>query len=89
MKKEIEFQKKIDVVSTVEFLGIEDGDYMFSIKRHYVDGMFDDEEEEAQAIFNIDGGVEVEYYSAGYEEEVALIEEMMHEIKDVASSEEK
>ena len=87
MKKE--FQKKIDVVSTIEFTGIEDDSHMFRITRHDLESMYDDEEEEVAAIFNNDGGVEVEAYNTAYEEEISLIEEMMHEIKDVASSEEK
>ena len=82
MKKEIEYEKCYDVVSTIEYTGIEDGSHMFSIKRHCVDMIFDDEEDEIQAIFNNDGGVEVEAYHTCTEEEVALVEEMMHEINE-------
>jgi len=82
MKKEIEFQKKIDVVSTIEYTGMEDGEYMFRIIRHDLESMYDDEEDEVAAIFNKDGGVELEAYNSAYEEEVALIEEMMHELKE-------
>ncbi len=45
MKKEIEYQKCFDVVSTIEYTGIEDGSHMFYIKRHHVDLMWDEEED--------------------------------------------
>ena len=85
MKKEIEYEKIYDVVSTIEFTGIEDDSHMFSITRHCVDMMFDDEEDEVAAIFNNDGGVELEAYHTCTEEEVALIEEMMHELQEKGS----
>jgi len=80
MKKEIEFQKKIDIVSTIEYTGMEDGEHMFHITRHDLESMYDDEEDEVASIFNNDGGVEVEAYNSAYEEEISLIEEMMEEI---------
>ena len=82
MKREIEYEKCYDVVSTIEYTGIEDGSHMFTIERHYIDGLFDNEEDEVAAILNNDGGVELEAYHTCTEEEVALIEEMMHELKD-------
>jgi len=85
MKKEIEFQKCFDVVSTIEFTGIEDDSHMFLVKRHFVEGIWDDEEDEVAAIFNIDGGVELEAYNSCTEEEQALIEEMMHELQEKGS----
>ena len=87
MKREIKYEKCYDVVSTIEYTGIEDGSHMFSIKRHCVDMIFDDEEDEIQAIFNNDGGVELEAYHTCTEGEVALVEEMMHELKEVGSIE--
>ena len=88
MKKEIEYEKCYDVVSTIEYTGIEDGSHMFSITRHCVDLVFDDEEDEVAASFNVDGGVEMEAYHTCTDEEVALIEEMMHEINKVGPEEE-
>jgi len=82
MKREIEFQKCYDVVSSVEYTGIEDGSYMFTIERQFVDGIFDDEEDEVAAIFNNEGGVELEAYHSCTVEEEALIEEMMYELKE-------
>lgn len=83
MKREIEYQKSFDVVSEVTYTGIEDGSHMFSIKRHHVDLMWDDEEDEIAAMFNMDGGVEVEAYHTCSDEEVALVEEMMHELQEL------
>lgn len=82
MKKEIEYQKCFDVVSTIEYTGMEDGSHMFYIKRHHVDLMWDEEEDEVAAMFNNDGGVEVEAYHTCTDEEVALVEEMMHELQE-------
>ena len=82
MKREIEYEKCYDVVSTIEYTGIEDDSHMFSITRHFVDGLFDNEEDEVAAILNNDGGVELEAYHTCTLEEQALIEEMMHELKE-------
>ena len=83
MQREIEYQKSYDVVSEVTYTGMEDGSHMFFIKRHHVDLMWDDEEDEVAAIFNDDGGVELEAYHTCSDEEVALVEEMMHELKEL------
>lgn len=84
MKKEIEYQKCFDMVSEITFTGMEDGSHMFHIKRKCAE-LFDDEEDEVAAIFNIDGGVETEAYNYASDEEVALIEEMMHELQEKGS----
>jgi len=85
MKKEIEFQKCYDVVSQITFTSIEEGSHMFTIERHYIDGIFEDEEDEVAAIFNNDGGVELEAYHSCTIEEEALIEEMMKELQEKGS----
>ena len=83
MQREIEYQKCFDVVTEVTYTGMEDGSHMFHIKRHHIDLMWDDEEDEVAAIFNIDGGVELEEYYSCSPEELALVEQMMHELKEL------
>jgi hypothetical protein len=82
MQKEIEYEVHYDVVAMIEYTGEENpGEYYFSIKRHWVDLLWDDEEDEAFAIVNEKGEIEVEAYE-GYirEEEVSAIGKMMEEI---------
>ena len=81
MKKEIEYQKCYDMVSEITYTGIEDGSSMFHIKRKCAE-LFDDEEDEVAAIFNTEGEVELEEYCSCSPEELALVEEMMHELKE-------
>ena len=82
MQKEIEYEVSYDVVATIEYTGEENpGEYYFSIKRHWADLVFDDEEDDAFATVNEKGEVEVEAYE-GYlrDEEVSAIGKMMEEI---------
>lgn len=81
MQREIEFQKCFDMISEVTYTGMEDGSHMFHIKRKCAE-LFDDEEDEVAAMFNIDGGVETEAYHSCSPEEIALVEEMMHELQE-------
>lgn len=82
MKREIEYLKSFDIVSEITFTGLEDGAHMFHVKRTCAE-LFEDEEDEIRAIFNIDGGVELEEYYDCSPEEQALVEEMMHELKEL------
>lgn len=70
------------MVSEITYTGMEDGSFMFHIKRKCAE-LFDDEEDEVAAIFNKDGGVETEAYNYASDEEIALVEEMMHELKEL------
>jgi len=82
MNKEIEYEVSYDVVATIEYTGEENpGEYYFRIMRHWVDLMWDDEEDEAYATVNEKGEIEIEAYE-GYirEEEVSAIGKMMEEI---------
>ena len=82
MQKEIEYEVHYDVVAMIEYTGEENpGEYYFSIKRHWADLVFDDEEDDAFATVNEKGEVEVEAYE-GYlrDEEVSAIGKMMEEI---------
>ena len=82
MQKEIEYEVHYDVVATIEYTGEENpGEYYFSIKRHWADLVFDDEEDDAFATVNEKGEVEIEAYE-GYlrDEEVSAIGKMMEEI---------
>lgn len=83
MEKEIEYEVHYDVVATITYTGEENpGEYYFQIKRHWVDLTFDDEEDEAFAIINEKGEIEVEGYDSCSlrDEEVAAIGKMMGEI---------
>ena len=82
MEKEIEYEVHYDVVATIKYTGEENpGMYYFNIKRHWADLMWDDEEDEAFAIVNEKGEIEIEAYE-GYirDEEVSAIGNMMEEI---------
>jgi hypothetical protein len=79
MKKEVEFQKCFDVVSSVRYIGIEDDLYMFNINRHFADLVWDDEDDEVAASF-VDGEVFLEAYHNCSEEEEKAIEAMVLEI---------
>lgn len=81
MKKVIEYEVSYDITSEVTYLGEENpGEYYFRIHRHWTELTFDDEEDEAKAIVNHEGAIEVEGYSSIREEEVRAIEELMKEI---------
>jgi hypothetical protein len=80
---EIEYEVRYDIVSTIKYKGEENpGEYYFSISRHYTELTFDDECDEAKAIINSAGEVEVEAYDGGYlrDEEVTAISNMLQEI---------
>ena len=82
MQKEIEYEVSYEVVATIEYTGEENpGEYYFRIMRHWVDLVFDDDEDEAFATVNEKGEIEVEAYE-GYlrDEEVEAIGKMMEEI---------
>jgi hypothetical protein len=83
MKKEIEYEIHYDVVATIEYTGeLNSNEHYFKIDRHWVDLMFDDEEDEILAVVFPDGKIEIESYTGGYirDEEVAAIGKMMEEI---------
>lgn len=83
MQKEIEYEVSYDVVATIEYTGEENpGEYYFSIMRHWVDLVFDDEDDEAYATVNEKGEIEIESYKGGYirDEEASAIGTMMEEI---------
>jgi hypothetical protein len=82
MQKEIEYEVHYDVVATIRYVGEENpGEYYFRITRHWADLVWDDEEDEAFAIVNEKGEIEVEAYE-GYirDEEASAIGKMMEEI---------
>ena len=82
MQKEIEYEVSYDVVATIEYTGEENpGEYYFRIMRHWVDLVFDNEEDEAYATVNEKGEIEIEAYE-GYirDEEASAIGKMMEEI---------
>jgi hypothetical protein len=83
MQKEIEYEVSYEVVATIEYTGEENpGEYYFRIMRHWVDLVFDDEEDEAYATVNEKGEIEIESYEGGYirDEEASAIGKMMEEI---------
>ena len=82
MQKEIEYEVSYDVVATIEYTGEENpGEYYFRIMRHWVDLVFDDEEDEAYATVNEKGEIEIETYNTRpRDEEVSAIGKMMEEI---------
>jgi len=83
MQKEIEYEVSYDVVATIEYTGEENpGEYYFRIMRHWVDLVFDDDEDEAFATVNEKGEIEIESYLTGYvrDEEASAIGKMMEEI---------
>lgn len=80
---EIEYQVCNSVVSTIKYLEEEDpGEHYFSVKRHWVEGTFDDEDDEAVAYVENGKVVEIEGYESGYvrDEERDVIEKIMIEI---------
>ena len=83
MQKEIEYQVSYDVVATIEYKEEENpGEYYFSIKRHWADLLWDDEEDEIIAYVEEGKVVEIEAYETGYvrDEERDVIEKMMQAI---------
>jgi hypothetical protein len=83
MQKEIEYEVHYDVVATIEYTGEENpGEYYFRIMRHWVDLVFDDEDDEAYATVNEKGEIEIESYEGGYirDEEASAIGKMVEEI---------
>lgn len=83
MQKEIDYEVSYDVVATIEYTGEENpGEYYFRIMRHWVDLVFDDEDDEAYATVNEKGEIEIESYEGGYirDEEASAIGKMMEEI---------
>ena len=82
MKKTIEYQKTIDVESTIELASFEEDVYTFSIERIFADGLFDKEVEEVQAIFDLDGEVLIEPYHSCSEEEENTIKQILLEIRE-------
>lgn len=82
MRKTIEYEVRYDIVSEISYLGEENpGEYYFRIHRHWAELTFDDEEDEAKAIINHRGEVEVEGYSSLRAEEASAISEMVEEIR--------
>ena len=83
MIEEIEYEVRYDIVATIRYVGEENpGEYYFRITRHWADLVFDDEEDEAFAIVNEKGEIELEGYDGGYirDEEGAVMAKMMQEI---------
>lgn len=86
LQEEIEIEVTYNLVSLVSYVGEESpGEHKFSIQRHWVDLVFDDEE--AIAFVNINklnskGEVEVEAYDGDYirEEEEKAIDKILHEV---------
>jgi hypothetical protein len=86
LQEEIEIEVVYNIVSLVSYVGEEaQGEHKFSIQRHWVDLVFDDEE--ATAFVNINklnskGKVEVEAYDGDYirEEEERAIDKILGEI---------
>jgi|GEM_PF-3034132 len=83
MKKKIEYQVSFDVESEIEFLElIDETTAMFSIYRSFPEGIFDGEEDEAQAIWS-NGEVMIEGYGTDpNEQEKEVITEMMKELQE-------
>ena len=80
MHRAIEYEVRYDIVSEIQYIGLEEGEYYFKIHRHWTELTFDDEDDEAKAVVFPDGKIEVEGYSSIRVEEVKAIEEMMQEI---------
>ena len=83
MQQEIEYEVTYDVVSTIRYVGEENpNEYYFRINRHWVDLVFEDEEDEAFATVNEKGEVQLEGYDGGYirDEEASAMGKMMETI---------
>lgn len=83
MNKTIEYQVSYDLEVNIVYIGEENpGEYYFKLHRHFPELTFDDESDEAKAIVNAAGEVEVEAYEGGYlrDEEVRALGQMVHEI---------
>jgi hypothetical protein len=83
MNKEIIYEVSYEVAASIRYLGEENpGEYFFSIIRQWADTIFGDEEDEAVAIINKKGEVEIEAYD-GYirDEEASAIGKMLEEIR--------
>lgn len=86
MKKKIEYQVSFDVETTIEFIEVtQEGAVMFSIYRCFPDGVFDGEEDEAQAIWEDDEVIIEGYGTDPNEQEREAITEMMKELQEKGS----
>jgi hypothetical protein len=86
MKKKVEYQVSFDVESEIKFLEVtEEGAALFSIYRSFPDGVFDGEEDEAQAIWEDDKVIIEGYGSVPNEQEQEVITQMMKELQEKGS----
>lgn len=80
---EIEYEVSHSITATIKYLEEkEPGEHYFSVKRHWVESLFDDEEDEAIAYVEEGKVVEIEGYHSGYvrDEERDVIEKIMIDI---------
>jgi hypothetical protein len=80
---EIEYEVCHSIVTTIKYLKEEEpGEHYFSVKRHWVESLFDDEDDEAIAYVEEGKVVEIEGYESGYvrDEERDIIEKIMIEV---------
>ena len=80
---EIEYEVCHSIVTTIKYLKEEEpGEHYFSVKRHWVESLFDDEDDEAIAYVEEGKVVEIEGYESGYvrDEERNVIEKIMIDV---------
>ena len=86
MQKKIEYQVSYDIETTIKFTGISDkGATMFSIYRCFPEGVFDGEEDEAEAIWEDDEVMIEGYGTDPNEQEREVITQMMKELQEKGS----
>ena len=80
---EIEYEVSQSITATIKYLEErEPGEHYFSLKRHWVESLFDDEDDEAIAYVEEGKVVEIEGYQSGYviDEEMNVIEKIMIDV---------
>jgi hypothetical protein len=80
---EIEYEVSQSITATIKYLEErEPGEYYFSLKRHWVESLFDDEDDEAIAYVEEGKVGEIEGYESGYvrDEERDVIEKIMIDV---------
>ena len=80
---EIEYEVSQSITATIKYLEEQEpGEHYFSIKRHWVESLFDDEDDEAIAYVEEGKVVEIEGYKSGYvrDEERDVIEKIMIDV---------
>ena len=86
MEKKLEYEISYDIECTIKFIGISDkGSAMFSIYRSFPEGIFDGEEDEAEAIWEGDKVIIEGYGSVPNEQEQEVITQMMKELQEKGS----